>query len=219
MDNNELNVQLKAYKRRTNLIFFLASFILSILITATFYFVYYSYRVVFVYADEALFNNFYMVLFIPSIFVSPAFVCYLMRLLYEKEKRYNYEYCIDYNCFIGCFLGLVMSSAANNIPKNVEQVVIVNTDDNSKTIMSSSDSKELVKLANGTRNYLEKPSCMGSNIELEFRSDSKSAVRQVSGDDCGTLWDEKGNSYSISDSNMKKIKRIIAGYNIQVCPQ
>lgn len=66
--------------------------------------VYYSYRVGFVYADEALFNNFYMVLFIPSIFVFPAFVCYLMRLLYEKEKRYNYEYCIDYNCFIGCFV-------------------------------------------------------------------------------------------------------------------
>ena len=41
MDNNELNVQLKAYKRRANLIFFLASFILSILITATFYFVFY----------------------------------------------------------------------------------------------------------------------------------------------------------------------------------
>lgn len=120
---------------------------------------------------------------------------------------------------LAVLLGLVLSSAANNIPKNVEQVVIVNTDDNSKTIMSSSDSKELVKLANGTRNYFEKPSCMGSNIELEFRSDSKSAVRQVCGDDCGTLWDEKGNSYSISDSNMKKIKRIIAGYNIQVCPQ
>ena len=120
---------------------------------------------------------------------------------------------------LAVLLGLVLSSAANNIPKNVEQVVIVNTDDNSKTIMSSSDSKELVKLANGTRNYFEIPACSGSNIELEFRSDSKSAVRQVCGDDCGTLWDEKGNSYSISDSNMKKIKRIIAGYNIQVCPQ
>lgn len=41
MDNNELNVQLKAYKRLANLIFFFASFILSILITATFYFVFY----------------------------------------------------------------------------------------------------------------------------------------------------------------------------------
>ena len=71
--------------------------------------VYYSYRVGFVYVDEALLRIFMLVL---SIFVSPAFVCYLMRFLYEK-----------------------------------------------------------------------------------------------------------GNSYSISDSNMKKIKRIIAGYNIQVCPQ
>ena len=74
--------------------------------------VYYSYRVGFVYVDEALLRIFMLVLFIPSIFVSPAFVCYLMRFLYEK-----------------------------------------------------------------------------------------------------------GNSYSVSDSNMKKIKRIIAGYNIQVCPQ
>lgn len=66
--------------------------------------VYYSYRVGFVYVDEALLRIFMLVLFIPSIFVSPAFVCYLMRFLYEKEKSYNYECCLDYNCFIGCFV-------------------------------------------------------------------------------------------------------------------
>lgn len=181
--------------------------------------VYYSYRVGFVYVDEALLRIFMLVLFIPSIFVSPAFVCYLMSFYMKKKKGLITSVVLIIIVLLAVLLGLVLSSAANNIPKNVEQVVIVNTDDNSKTIMSSSDSKELVKLANGTRNYFEKPACMGSNIELEFRSDSKSAVRRVSGDDCGTLWDEKGNSYSISDSNMKKIKRIIAGYNIQVCPQ
>lgn len=36
--------------------------------------VYYSYRVGFVYVDEALLRIFMLVLFIPSIFVSPAFV-------------------------------------------------------------------------------------------------------------------------------------------------
>lgn len=61
-----MNVQLKVYKRRANLIFFLAPFILSILITAIFYFVYYSCRVGFVYVDEALFKNFYMVLFLAA---------------------------------------------------------------------------------------------------------------------------------------------------------
>lgn len=63
-----MNVQLKVYKRRANLIFFLAPFILSILITAIFYFVYYSYRVGFGYGyvDGALFKNFYMVLFLAA---------------------------------------------------------------------------------------------------------------------------------------------------------
>lgn len=106
-----------------------------------------------------------------------------------------------------------------NIPATVESLTVVNTNDDSRIEINESDSKKIAELANGARNYFAIPACIGSNIELEFHTKTKTVCRQICGDDCGTLWDEKGNSYSISDSDMKGIKDILSNYGIEIIPQ
>lgn len=108
----------------------------------------------------------------------------------------------------------------DNLPKTATVIYAVDTNDNSKIEIDGADSEKILKkFAKGKKNYFDVPSCAGSNIELEFHTKSKTYYRQICGDDCGTYWDKKGNSYYISDQDMKEIKDILSNYNVETSPQ
>lgn len=115
--------------------------------------------------------------------------------------------------------GYKLLSNDNKLPTKVVSVSVVNTDDNSKTEITGADSERLLQLANGSRNYFEYPACMGSNTELQFHTKVKTFYRKICGDDCGTLWNRNGKSFSISNGDMREIKDILSKYDIEVLPR